>query len=328
MARLFGTDGVRGLANKDITAELALDLSVAAAHVLAEVGEFNGHRPVAVVGRDPRASGEFLAAATVAGLASAGVDVRDAGVLPTPAIAYLVAEQRADLGAMLSASHNPMADNGIKFFARGGHKLADELEDAIEQRLGEQWQRPTGADVGRITPLADGADRYVAHLLSVLPHRLDGLRVVEAPHTEAADDELPVGEEPEAHARHPVLGHLGGDERGDARHPIVGCLSPHEPPRRAGRRRPGRPVKEMASDAYSVVACRIAVASASAKRQASWRSAVCRSTGDWGARASTSSSTNDAEPQSMGTRRGPSLRSFSQNSGEVCDRRSRLGSRR
>ncbi len=178
MARLFGTDGVRGLANKDITAELALDLSVAAAHVLAEVGEFNGHRPVAVVGRDPRASGEFLAAATVAGLASAGVDVRDAGVLPTPAIAYLVAEQGADLGAMLSASHNPMPDNGIKFFARGGHKLADELEDAIERRMGEDWERPTGADVGRILPLADGADRYVSHLLSVLPHTLEGLHVV------------------------------------------------------------------------------------------------------------------------------------------------------
>ena len=178
MARLFGTDGVRGLANKDITAELALDLSVAAAHVLAEVGAFNGHRPVAIVGRDPRASGEFLAAATMAGLASAGVDVRDAGVLPTPAIAYLVAEQDADLGAMLSASHNPMPDNGIKFFARGGHKLADHLEDRIEGRLRDEWQRPTGGDVGRITPLADGADRYVAHLLSVLPHRLEGLHVV------------------------------------------------------------------------------------------------------------------------------------------------------
>lgn len=178
MARLFGTDGVRGLANQDITAELALDLSVAAAHVLAEVGAFNGHRPVAVVGRDPRASGEFLAAATVAGLASAGVDVRDAGVLPTPAIAFLVAEQRADLGAMLSASHNPMPDNGIKFFARGGHKLADELEDRIEKRLRDDWARPTGVDVGRITTLTDGADRYVAHLLSVLPNRLDGLHVV------------------------------------------------------------------------------------------------------------------------------------------------------
>jgi phosphoglucosamine mutase len=188
VARLFGTDGVRGVANQDITAELALDLSVAAAHVLAEVGAFNGHRPVAVVGRDPRASGEFLAAATVAGLASAGIDVRDAGVLPTPAIAYLVAEQDADLGAMLSASHNPMPDNGIKFFARGGHKLADHLEDRIEARLREEWDRPTGADVGRITPLADGADRYVAHLLSVLPHRLEGLHVViDAAHGAASE---------------------------------------------------------------------------------------------------------------------------------------------
>ncbi len=188
MARLFGTDGVRGIANQDITAELALDLSVAAAHVLGEVGEFNGHRPVAVVGRDPRASGEFLAAATIAGLASAGVDVRDAGVLPTPAIAYLVAEQDADLGAMLSASHNPMPDNGLKFFARGGHKLADELEDRIEARLRADWQRPVGGAVGRITPLEDGADRYVAHLLSVLPHRLEGLHVViDAAHGAASE---------------------------------------------------------------------------------------------------------------------------------------------
>ncbi|MDN5789801.1 MAG: phosphoglucosamine mutase [Micrococcales bacterium] len=178
MARLFGTDGVRGVANQDITAELVLDLSVAAAHVLAEVGAFRGHRPVAVVGRDPRASGEFLAAATVAGLASAGVDVRDAGVLPTPAIAYLVAEQQADLGAMLSASHNPMPDNGIKFFARGGHKLADDLEDRIEARLREDWARPTGGGVGRISQLIDGGFRYVAHLLSCLPNRLDGLHVV------------------------------------------------------------------------------------------------------------------------------------------------------
>jgi phosphoglucosamine mutase len=124
----------------------------------------------------------------VAGLASAGVDVRDAGVLPTPANAYLVAEQGADLGAMLSASHNPMPDNGIKFFSRGGHKLADELEDRIERRLRESWERPTGAGVGRITPLADGAERYVAHLLSVLPHRLDGLHVViDAAHGAASE---------------------------------------------------------------------------------------------------------------------------------------------
>jgi phosphoglucosamine mutase len=177
-ARLFGTDGVRGLANKELTAELALDLSVAAAHVLGEVGAFKGHRARAIVGRDPRASGEFLTAATIAGLASAGVDVLDAGVLPTPAIAFLIADSGADLGVMLSASHNAMPDNGIKFFARGGHKLADELEDAIEARMNEPWDRPTGADVGRVQPLVDGPARYIAHLLAALPHRLEGLHVV------------------------------------------------------------------------------------------------------------------------------------------------------
>src|SRR3954467_14041114 len=145
MGRLFGTDGVRGKANEALTAELALKLSVAAAHVLAETGESAGHRPRAVVGRDPRASGEFLSAAVVAGLASAGVDVLDAGGLPTPAIAFLTADTEADLGVMLSASHNPMPDNGIKFFARGGHKLPDEVEDTIERRLREDWQRPTRA---------------------------------------------------------------------------------------------------------------------------------------------------------------------------------------
>ncbi len=178
MASIFGTDGVRGLANADVTAELALDLSVAAAHVLADVGAFAGHRPTAVVGRDPRASGEFLSAAVVAGLASAGVDVLDAGVLPTPAIAFLTADSGADLGVMLSASHNPMPDNGIKFFSRGGTKLPDELEDAIERRMRETWQRPTGAAVGRVRPFAGAAESYVAHLLSVVPHRLDGLKVV------------------------------------------------------------------------------------------------------------------------------------------------------
>lgn len=178
MARLFGTDGVRGLANQDVTAELALNLSVAAAHVLGDRGEFAGHRPLAVVGRDPRASGEFLSAAVVAGLASAGVDVLDAEVLPTPAIAFLTAELDADLGVVLSASHNAMPDNGIKFFARGGHKLDDAVEDAIEARIGDGWERPKGKDVGRIKPLPDGAARYVAHLLDALPNRLDDLYVV------------------------------------------------------------------------------------------------------------------------------------------------------
>ncbi|MFF8725520.1 phosphoglucosamine mutase [Streptomyces sp. NPDC015171] len=183
MGRLFGTDGVRGVANADLTAEMALALSVAAAHVLAEAGTFEGHRPTAVVGRDPRASGEFLEAAVVAGLASAGVDVLRVGVLPTPAVAHLTGALGADLGVMLSASHNAMPDNGIKFFARGGHKLADELEDRIESvyeshRHGEPWVRPTGAGVGRVRSYDEGFEQYVAHLLSVLPNRLDGLKIV------------------------------------------------------------------------------------------------------------------------------------------------------
>lgn len=183
MGRLFGTDGVRGIANADLTAELTLGLSVAAAHVLAEAGTFEGHRATAVVGRDPRASGEFLEAAVVAGLASAGVDVLRVGVLPTPAVAYLTGALGADLGVMLSASHNAMPDNGVKFFARGGHKLADELEDRIEavydeHRTGAPWERPTGAGVGRIRDYNEGFDQYVAHLIGVLPNRLDGLKVV------------------------------------------------------------------------------------------------------------------------------------------------------
>ncbi|MDX2861857.1 phosphoglucosamine mutase, partial [Streptomyces scabiei] len=183
MGRLFGTDGVRGVANADLTAELALGLSVAAAHVLAEAGTFEGHKPVAVVGRDPRASGEFLEAAVVAGLASAGVDVLCVGVLPTPAVAFLTGELGADLGVMLSASHNAMPDNGIKFFARGGHKLADDLENRIEgvyeeHRTGAPWDRPTGAGVGRVRSYDEGFERYVAHLLAALPNRLDGLKIV------------------------------------------------------------------------------------------------------------------------------------------------------
>ncbi|MER5439331.1 phosphoglucosamine mutase [Streptomyces sp. NPDC002790] len=183
MGRLFGTDGVRGVANADLTAELALGLSVAAAHVLGEAGSFEGHRPVAVVGRDPRASGEFLEAAVVAGLASAGVDVLRVGVLPTPAVAYLTGALGADLGVMLSASHNAMPDNGIKFLARGGHKLDDALEDRIEtiyeeHSTGALWNRPTGAGVGRVKSYGEGLDQYIAHLAGVLPNRLEGLKIV------------------------------------------------------------------------------------------------------------------------------------------------------
>ena len=180
MARLFGTDGVRGKANEALTAELALSLSVAAAHVLAESGEFGPHPPFALVGRDPRASGEFLEAAVVAGLASAGVNVVRLGVLPTPGVAYLTEACNADLGVMLSASHNPMPDNGIKFFARGGSKLDDALEDAIESRLTEVWPRPTGAGVGRVTIDESLVETYVAHLVKSLesPVSLEGIRVV------------------------------------------------------------------------------------------------------------------------------------------------------
>ena len=171
MGRIFGTDGVRGVANGDLTAELALDLSVAAAHVLAEAGAFrhaDGHRPRAVVGRDTRISGQFLEAAVVAGLASAGVDVLLLGVLPTPGVAYLTASLDADLGVMISASHNPMPDNGIKFLARGGVKLDDAIEVAIEERLREPWDRPTGAAVGRVEPYTAAVDDYARHLVSTL----------------------------------------------------------------------------------------------------------------------------------------------------------------
>ncbi len=168
MARLFGTDGVRGTANGDVTAELALGVSVAAVHVLRDRGEMR-HRPRAVVGRDPRASGEFLGAAVCAGLASAGVDVLDLGVLPTPGVAHLTGALGADLGVMLSASHNPMPDNGIKFFTAGGYKLPDDVEDEIEARLGSEWVRPVGAEVGRIVADSGTAiERYLDHLVGTL----------------------------------------------------------------------------------------------------------------------------------------------------------------
>ena len=175
--RLFGTDGVRGLANGEVlTPDLALRLSAVAARVLGE--RDRSHRPVAVVGRDPRASGEMLEAAVVAGLASAGADAIRVGVLPTPAVAFLVDQLGADLGVMISASHNPMPDNGLKFFAAGGHKLPDAVEIAVEQGLDADPVRPVGADVGRVRDLPDGPARYVAHLLASTPRSLAGLRVV------------------------------------------------------------------------------------------------------------------------------------------------------
>ena len=186
-ARLFGTDGIRGVANVDLTAEIALNVAVSAAHVLIEHLHTGSRRPTALVGRDPRASGEFLEAAVVAGLASAGVDVVRLGVLPTPAVAFLTAADGADLGVMLSASHNPMPDNGIKLFDSGGFKLPDTVEDEIESRLGEDWRRPIGAGVGRVTTDPTAVDRYLDHLLGTVPHPLDGMRVVvDAAHGAAA----------------------------------------------------------------------------------------------------------------------------------------------
>jgi phosphoglucosamine mutase len=193
--RLFGTDGVRGLANADLTPELALSVARAAAGVLAD--RDGTSRPVAVVGRDPRASGEMLQAAVVAGLTSAGADVLVAGVLPTPALAFLTGRTDADLGVMISASHNPMPDNGIKLFSRGGHKLPDAVEAAIEQTVAvprrraddaeRDGRRPTGAAIGRVRELPQALGDYADHLLSAVGTPLDGLRlVVDGAHGAAA----------------------------------------------------------------------------------------------------------------------------------------------
>jgi phosphoglucosamine mutase len=178
MARLFGTDGVRGLANRDITADSALKLAQAAAIVLGKEARSRGQKPKAVIGRDPRISGEFLAAAISSGLSSSGIDVFDAGVLPTPATAFLTADLDADFGVMISASHNPAPDNGIKFFSRGGHKLPDEIEDQIEAALGQTPLAPVGTEIGHVQRFADAEDRYLVHLLGTLPNTLKGLTVV------------------------------------------------------------------------------------------------------------------------------------------------------
>lgn len=204
MGRLFGTDGVRGLANADLTPSIALSLATSAARVLIQQALLRQsaagvdraaesspgdslpgtgvaalvRRPIAVVGRDPRASGEMLEAAVSAGLASAGVDVLLLGVVPTPAVAFLTGELSADLGVVISASHNSMPDNGIKIFAAGGVKLDDAVEDAIESDMAVDRKLPTGAGVGRITSAAASIDRYLDHLHACTPHSLAGLKVV------------------------------------------------------------------------------------------------------------------------------------------------------
>jgi phosphoglucosamine mutase len=191
MSRLFGTDGVRGLANKDITSESALNLAQAAAIVLGEQARARGQKPIAVIGRDPRISGEFLAAAISAGLASSGVDVFDAGVIPTPATSFLTADLDADFGVMISASHNPAPDNGIKFFSRGGHKLDDAVEDAIEKALSAKPLTPIGAEIGHVKEFADARSRYLVHLQGTLPNSLKGIKVVVDCANGAASDIAP-----------------------------------------------------------------------------------------------------------------------------------------
>ncbi|WP_067803766.1 phosphoglucosamine mutase [Nocardia beijingensis] len=201
MGRLFGTDGVRGLANESLSPELALRVSGAAAQILSR----GKKRALAVVGRDPRASGEMLEAAVTAGLTAAGVDVLSVGVLPTPAVAYLTGLYDACLGVMISASHNPMPDNGIKIFAAGGHKLDDAIEDRIEAIMAAQTPfRPTGAGIGRVRNAAGARDhglsipdryslagtheRYVEHLVEATGQDLSGLTVmVDCAHGAAAE---------------------------------------------------------------------------------------------------------------------------------------------
>ena len=178
-SRLFGTDGVRGLANGLLTAKLATALGIAAANVLGrESSSEENKRARVIVGRDPRASGEFLQAAISAGLASAGVDVIDVGVVPTPAVAFLTDATDAAFGVMISASHNAMPDNGIKFFARGGVKLSDTDEDAIENALSDVIVLPTGSDVGRIRTDENLLNLYLDHLNNSISQKLDGITVV------------------------------------------------------------------------------------------------------------------------------------------------------
>lgn len=177
MARLFGTDGVRGTANREITAEFVMRLAQAAAIVLGSQSKERGQRPRAVIAHDPRTSSEFISAAVSAGLASSGIDVFDAGVVPTPAAAYLTADLDADFGVMISASHNAAPDNGIKFFSRGGNKLPDETENQIEAQFGKSLT-PIGAEIGRVVRFADAEDRYLVHLMGAVSNRLDGIRVV------------------------------------------------------------------------------------------------------------------------------------------------------
>ncbi len=173
---LFGTDGVRGVAGVDLTEKLAHDLAVAAAHVLTDIGEFTGHKPKAIIAQDSRESGSYLEKAICDGLSNSGIDVYRVGILPTPAVSYLVTEMGADLGVMISASHNPATDNGIKFFARDGRKLADSVEAQIEAQLAKEWQ--SKIEPGQIIEDSSAREKYINHLLQTIDTKFDGLKIV------------------------------------------------------------------------------------------------------------------------------------------------------
>ncbi|MDR0366303.1 MAG: phosphoglucosamine mutase, partial [Bifidobacteriaceae bacterium] len=195
MGRLFGTDGVRGLVGREVTAELAMQLAAAAARTLeAEEGlgygskvappvvdhrqERSTRRLRAIVGVDSRVSGDMLAAASAAGLASAGVNAVIAGILPTPGIAHITKAMGFDLGVMISASHNPYQDNGIKFFSSTGYKLPDAVEEVIESRLAEAWEPTVGDRVGSVQIDLDAHEQYIDFLVDSAPVSLAGMRVV------------------------------------------------------------------------------------------------------------------------------------------------------
>ncbi len=176
MGRIFGTDGVRGKANGELTPELALALGRALVTVLHEGGT---RRPSVLIGRDPRWSGEMLDAALTAGITSAGGDAVSVGVLPTPAVAHLTKRSSAAAGAMISASHNPVGDNGIKFFGPDGFKLSDAEEERLEQVMAaDDGRRPMGTEIGRRLRDPAAVTRYIEHVTSIVDIDLTGLRIV------------------------------------------------------------------------------------------------------------------------------------------------------
>ena len=178
MSRLFGTDGVRGVAGSELTIELAMKLGQAGAYVLTKE---KAHKPTILVGCDTRISGGMLANALVAGICSVGADAIHVGVLPTPAVAYLTRKHKVDAGVVISASHNPMEFNGIKFFNGEGYKLSDSLEDEIEQLIASNMagvSLPTGSSIGKVEYRFDMQDEYIRFMKKCVPVDLKGMRIV------------------------------------------------------------------------------------------------------------------------------------------------------